>query len=167
MSITQTQNTQITFHQKPTDELNIIIGPYAKKLKQSLDFDPELDRTSQEFAEECDINTIMARYQKTGLIDFVNQHQPQYGDATGLEYLEMQNQIVAAKNMFADLPAKIRDRFANDPAKFLDFFNDPENREEAAKMGLLAPETPAPVPTPTPEPVKAPKASKEAPPKDD
>lgn len=161
MSILQTSNTQTHFHKKPSDELNLIIGPYSPKLKISLEFNPELDRTQQEFADECDINSIMARYQKTGLLDFVNQHQPQYGDATGLEYLDMQNQIVAAKNMFADLPAKIRDRFANDPAKFLDFFNDPENIEEATKMGLVAPKTPSVVPDPTPAPSAPPKGSNE------
>lgn len=167
MSISLTPNTNISFHKKPSDEINIIIGPYAQKLKVALDFDPDLDRTQQEFADECDINNIMARYQKTGLIDFVNQHQPQYGDVDGFEYMEMQNKIVEAKNMFADLPANIRDRFSNDPAKFLDFFNDPNNREEATKMGLLAPPPSNPVPSPTPEPVKAPAASKEAKTKDD
>lgn len=165
MSISISENTNTTFH-KPNDELTLIISPYAKKLKVSLDFDPESDRTQQEFADECDINGIMARYLKTGIIDFANQHQPQYGDFSGLEFAEMQNQIVHAKNMFADLPATVRDRFSNDPAKFLDFFNDPENAQEATKMGLLNPKTPEPVPIPTPEPKvppAPPKASTDSP----
>lgn len=162
MSITQTPNTNTNFHKQNSEELLIVLGPYSKKLKLSLDFDPEQDRTQQEFADECDINNIMARYQSTGLFDFVNKHVPQYGDVTGYEYMDMQNQIVAAKNMFADLPANIRDRFANDPAKFLDFFNDPANEHEAAKMGLLTPERTQAILTPTPEPAKDPEASKEA-----
>jgi len=149
MSTSTTSNLISTFHPS-TDELPFIIGPYAKKLKVSLDFDPETDRTQQEFADECDINNIIARFDKTGILDFVNKHQPQYGDVTGLDFLEMQNQIVQAKNMFADLPSRIRDRFSNDPAKFLDFFNDPENAHEAARLGLLAPEKAEAILHPTP-----------------
>lgn len=148
MSITQTSNTNTSLT-SPSDEISFVVLPYAKKLKVSLSFDPDQDRTQQEFVDECDINNIMARYMKTGVIDFVNQHEPQYGDATGWEFQEAQNVVVSAKNMFSDLPAKIRERFGNDPAKFLDFINDDENRVEAAKMGLLSPEKAQEVLNPT------------------
>lgn len=166
MSISLTQNTSIKFHPK-SDEITQAIGPYAKKLRVSLTFDPDLDVTDQSQAPECDINNIMARYMKTGLFDFVSQHQPQYGDFTGLEFGQMQDQIVQAKNMFADLPAKLRDRFSNDPAKFLDFFNDPGNALEAAKMGLLAPEKAQAILNPTPDPKTSLEPSKQPEPSGD
>lgn len=166
MSISQTSNT-IHKLTNPSEEISKIYTAYSPKLKLSLDFDPDLDKTKQEFKDECDINSLMERYKHPELIDFVNKYSPTYGDATGFEFNEMQDQILGAKNMFADLPAKVRDRFNNDPARFLDFFNDPENAQEAAKMGLLAPKPVEVIPDPTPEPVKAPKGSKEPAPKDD
>jgi len=159
MSISQTQNTNIKFQPK-SDELTHIVGPYSKKLRVSHTFNPDLDVTDQSQQKDCDINEIMARYISTGLLDFVNQHQPQYGDATGFEFHEMQNRIVEAKNMFSDLPATIRDRFANDPAKFLEFFNNPENAHEAAKMGLLSPESSKAILNPTPKQETPPEPSK-------
>lgn len=158
MSISQTENTNIKFHPH-TDELTSVIGPYSKKLRLSLTFDPDKDQTDQSQQKDCDINEIMARYQKTGLIDFVNQHQPQYADATGFDFHEMQDQIVHAKNMFADLPAKIRERFGNNPGNFVEFFNDPDNALEAAKMGLLAPEKAELLLNPPPPSPKAPEPS--------
>lgn len=44
----------------------------------------------------------------------------------------------------------MRKRFANDPAEFLAFINDPENSQEAIKLGLAI----EAVPEPTPEPQK-------------
>ena len=38
--------------------------------------------------------------------------------------------------MFLDLPAKVRDRFKNDPGQFLEFATDPSNVDELVKMGL-------------------------------
>lgn len=160
MSITQTENTNTSF-QKQSDVLTDIIGPYTKKLRLSLSFDPEGDRTSQEFKDECDIDSIVSRFNKTGQFDFVNKHAGRYGDATGHDYQMYQDQIVQANNMFADLPAKVRDRFGNDPAQFLDFIADENNALEAAKMGLLAPEKAESILNPQPKAPTAPEGSKE------
>ena len=40
-------------------------------------------RTKQSFKKECDINVIMAKYQKTGAITHFSNHQQQYGIADG------------------------------------------------------------------------------------
>jgi len=159
MSLSYPSSTQ--FNPRPaSEEITLIRTAYGPKISVSLHCDQEKDLTSQEFKQECDINTLMDKYKDPQLIPFQNRHAPQYGDFTGYEFNEMQDRIVDARNMFADLPAKVRDRFHNDPAKFLDFFNDPDNAAEAAKMGLLAPKPADPVPTPTHEPSKAPEGSK-------
>jgi len=97
-------------------------------------------RTKQQFKDECDINTIIRRFLKTGVMDFTAKHEPQYGDVTGLEYTDCMNKVVQAKNLFLDLPAALRARFHNEPAEFLDFIQEPANKEEARKLGLLKPE---------------------------
>lgn len=97
---------------------------------------PNPSKTHQSFKDECDINRIVARYQKTGLLPQVNS-QPQYGDfCTSDDYQTSMNKVLHAQNSFMSLPAKVRARFENDPAKFLDFVYDPENAQELVSLGL-------------------------------
>lgn len=97
-------------------------------------------RTIQSFKDECDINTIMARYQQTGVLPVASGKIPRYEDLTGYDFQEAQNIIAEGKSMFASLPAALRAEFDNDPALFLDFASNPDNREEMAELGLLKPE---------------------------
>lgn len=101
-------------------------------------------RTKQAHLGECDINQIMARYERFGVIDHVNRHQGRYADITGLgDYQDCLNQVREAQELFADLPAAVRRRFDNDPQAFLDFCADPSNLDEMRTLGLLA-EAPLP-----------------------
>ncbi|AXH75967.1 MAG: internal scaffolding protein [Microviridae sp.] len=111
---------------------------YGPRQRQSIAF-PENGRTKQEFKNECDINTIMARFDKTGVLAFTNRFQPQYGDATGIEFQNSMEIISSGRSMFNELPSGIRARFKNDPALFLDFVHDERNVEEMREMGLLRP----------------------------
>lgn len=112
----------------------------------------ELTRTKQSFKDECNINNIMAKYIRTGTIDFVNKHQAQFGDCRGLDnYQEALNTIQQATETFADMPAALRKRFNNNPGEFLEFVEDPSNREEAVFLGLInKPATPVAAPAPAP-----------------
>lgn len=96
-------------------------------------------RTKQEFKDECNINVILARYQATGLITNINNREPQYVDTTGYDFQQAMQTIAEAQSAFNDLPASLRDRFGNDPAQFLDFVHDEDNRAEAEKLGLVRP----------------------------
>lgn len=103
----------------------------------SLKFPRDSRWTKQSFKEECDINTIMARYQSTGEMPVLNQVAPQYLDATGFDFQAMQDKVVEARSLFASLPSLLRNRFANDPAQFLAYVADSSNHEEMRKLGLL------------------------------
>lgn len=116
-------------------------------------------RTKQSFKAECDINTIVARFLRTGIMDFAQKNEARYGDCTGMEYQSALYTVAAAKSLFNDLPAALRNRFENEPALFLDFVQDERNREEALELGLLKPVEPKPeadAPPPPPAPPKAP-----------
>lgn len=114
------------------------ISAYSPKLKVDLDFTDEISMTKQSFAKECDINSIMAKYQKTGLIDHVNKYEGRYGDFTNVsDYQTSLNAVMAAQDEFLSLPSSLRARFANDPAQFLHFVHDENNREEAINLGLI------------------------------
>lgn len=132
--------------------------------------DPAEGRTKQEFADECDINKIMARYEKTGVIDHVNFRAAAYGDFSSVAtYHDAMNVVVAADAAFAALDARTRDRFGNDPVQMLKFLEDPANREEAIALGLVNPPAvpPEPVvvrmadppPDPAPQPPAAPQGA--------
>ncbi len=116
-----------------------IVRPYAPKLKVPISF-PKKGRTKQSFRDECDINLIMAKYQKTGAIAHVNRHGADYGFATSLDFTEAMRTVTIAQDMFLGLPSSIRSRFGNDPAAFLDFVQDADNEDELIKLGLFSAE---------------------------
>lgn len=102
-------------------------------------------RTKQEFAEECDINTIINRF-GLGYEPPVNLHVPMQGDFTeALDFRESLDLVRAADAAFMEMSAEVRKRFDHDPVKFVEFFSQAANREEGVKLGLVMP---APVPEP-------------------
>lgn len=104
-----------------------------------LDFDADVNPscTHQSFAKQTDINLIMARYQKTGIVEHLNVHNGEYGDYLSADdYHASVNAVLAAQDCFMSLPSSIRSRFENDPAKFLAFVDDPKNVDEMINMGL-------------------------------
>lgn len=117
------------------------ITAYGPKNRLQTDFSP-ISRTKQSFKAECDVNGIMARYIKTGVLDFANRNQPRYADVTGATFQNAMTVIAGARSMFHQLPAAIRDRFKNDPGTFFDYVNNPANKAEAIELGLIQPEQP-------------------------
>lgn len=112
--------------------------------------------TRQEFKDECDVNQVLARFVKTGVLDHVAKHGPRYGDFIGLPNLhESQNMIRAANQMFMELPAAVRKRFSNDAQEFIDFMAEEANADEARELGLL----PALKTTQAAEPPEAPEGA--------
>lgn len=96
--------------------------------------------TRQEFADECDINTLMERYEKSGVISHVNRAQPVYMDMTVMpdlrEALDLMRDATLA---FNSLPAKVRREFDNDPQQFVDYAQNPDNIERMREWGLAPP----------------------------
>lgn len=100
-------------------------------------FNDEPSRVKQSFAKECNINTIVAKARKRQAIP-INSETPMFGDFTkAQDFQEMQNQIINARMQFEALDSRIRERFRNDPLELLKFMEDPQNHEEAIKLGLL------------------------------
>lgn len=123
-------------------------------------------KAKQSFKAEADINNIMAKYVKTGIPPEAGRRQPMYGDfSNGENYQDTLNKVIQAKNAFALLDSKIRERFNQDPAEVLDFLANPENHEEAVEIGLIAAEEaaaePEPAAAPAPEPERGPEPGSE------
>lgn len=106
---------------------------------------------------DTDINEIVRRFGIGEVMIPPPADPTAYGDLSDLPDLRtVLDMGREAKERFNALPARLRGRFDNDPAKLWDFVNDPDNGEEAVHLGLLQrkpepEETPIPV---TPEPAK-------------
>lgn len=101
--------------------------------------------------ESCDINVIVSQFNRTNLLPAVALG-PMYEDVSSMpDYRSALDAVNAANALFMGLPAAVRKRFGNDPAEFLDFTSNPENRDEMVTMGLIAAE-PAPPVSATTEP---------------
>ena len=96
--------------------------------------------TQQQFKDEADINTIVDRFLKSGVLpNAVNM--PQYVDYEGVfDFQTAMNAVRQADENFMRMDAKVRARFNNSPQEFLQFFADPANTEEAIRLGLAVPQ---------------------------
>ena len=106
--------------------------------------DPSL--TQQQFKDESDINTIVDRFMKSGVLpDPVRM--PQFVDVEGVfDYQTAMNAVRQADESFMRLDAKLRARFNNSPQQFLDFVSHPDNHDEGVRLGLFLPKA-APIPS--------------------
>ncbi len=111
------------------------ITAYGPKYKVRLDF-IEPTRTHQSGKDECDINKIMAKYVKTGVLDHQKEYGENYGFASSIDLLEAMTIVTTANEMFDELPAEVRKKFNHNAGDFLDFVQNPENEAELIKMGL-------------------------------
>lgn len=95
-------------------------------------------RTKQSFKKEVNINTIVAKAKKTGLLPHVNQGV--YGDFSNVKsYHDAMNLMIQVGEDFDRLPARIRAKFDNDPSIFCEALSDPKNTEKLVEMGVLEP----------------------------
>jgi len=123
--------------------------------KRKVTFDKNDGMTKQSFKDTCDINAIVAKAVRSGMLPENGNPNPIYGDFSSVkDYQEGLNVILKAEAQFNSLPAMIRSQFQNDPAQFLEFATDPKNKDELVKMGL-AKRAPAP-PRTTEDAPKAP-----------
>lgn len=111
------------------------VTAYGPKIKQTLTC-PEPTLTKQAPRDEVDINNIVAKFTKTGLITHRNAHQGEYGEYAVLDYQEALNLVIDAREMFESVPSDIRKQFGNDPGQFINWVENPANRDTMYDMGL-------------------------------
>lgn len=119
--------------------------------------------TEQHHKDDADINVLVARY---GIHDH-DMPTPLPGDESKVvdltnvpDFRAAMDAVHRANEMFMELPAHVRERFGNQPRKFVQFLEDDKNFSEACKLGLAVKrEIPEDAPTrvvvtnPAPEPV--------------
>lgn len=106
-------------------------------------YDPEDSVTIQSDAEAADINNILDKYRRTGILEHIQTRHAQYGDFSEIgDYQEKLNTVMAVTEVFNSLPVDVREEFDNDPANFIEYASQQENRERLSQLGLeKAPKT--------------------------
>lgn len=106
-------------------------------------------RTKQSFKDECDINKILKRAQKTGTVSHLARRGPEYGDYSDFDFFEAQTKLAKASEIFDELPSEVRREFGHNAGAFFEYVNDPANVDrlktllpkiaEPGSSGLLQP----------------------------
>lgn len=80
-------------------------------------------RTQTSFAQDADINNIMARIERTGMVP-LSSIPPRFGDYPDLSLAEALNLVAEANAEFAALPSRLREAFHNSPAVLAQFLTE-------------------------------------------
>ncbi len=93
----------------------------------------------QSMKDECDVNKIVLRYQKTGLITHLAGGVPAFVDVSELgDYRSVIEQVRSVEAYFAGLPATVRAVFANDARSFMDYLEGNPDVSDLEEVGLEA-----------------------------
>lgn len=129
-------------------------NPGQKKLKFQQTVAPEKrdvwyrSRTKQAPKDDADINKLVSRYRDRDAADarnmrvpldptVIRSRTPIFGDFTLVkDFHSTQEAIVQFNREFMRLPANLREKFGNNSENLANFLSDPENHEEAVKLGL-------------------------------
>lgn len=90
-------------------------------------------RTKQSFKDECDINKLLVRAQKSGTLSHLQKYEKRYGDFADYDFMENTLKMTEGRQIFDALPSELRREFNQSPAAFFEFVNDPENKDLIAK----------------------------------
>ncbi len=120
---------------------------YGDKLKvQTVNTEPS--KTKQSLADNANVNKIIKKYNKTGVIPNMNALEAVYGEITSQDLQDAIHKVDSSYEAFMQVPSEIRAKFNNDAGSFIDYATNPDNINEMRQYGL-APQPP--VETTSPE----------------
>lgn len=103
-------------------------------------------RTRQSEKDACDVNLIVATHRRGGVSAHVVNRVAQYGFVPALDFRSCMEEVRKAEEAFRGLPARTRDFFQNDPARFVQYVANESDKAKLIELGLVIPkEVPKPV----------------------
>lgn len=102
-----------------------------------LDCSNDPSRAQQHMKDETDINRLVKVFGATGIVPGADLPATEFAFDEVFDFQTAMNAVVAAERSFAQLPSHVRARFSNNPAEFLSFVDNIENRDEAIRLGLI------------------------------
>lgn len=111
---------------------------FSEMAREQIDFSNSPSLTKSEFAEEADINNIVATCIRKAMPLPTGDRQPLFEDFSDIgTYQDALNGVAQANQTFEQLPSGIRQKFDHNVQSLIDFLADPENNNEAKELGLL------------------------------
>lgn len=110
-----------------------------KVIRRRVTSDPQgKSLTEQSHKVSCDVNNIMAKYHRTGVLPVRGALMPLFGDFSHVvDYQTCCQAMIDIQTSFDRLPAEARKKFRNNPLELVEFLKDESNHEEAIKLGLI------------------------------
>ena len=97
-------------------------------------------KVQEQFADACQTDTIIRKYNSMGVNPFIASGGSQYLDTTQIpDFICANNAQVKVKEYFEGLPSDIRLEFNNDPMEFAEVVSDPKNADYLREIGVLEP----------------------------
>lgn len=94
----------------------------------------------EQFADACQTDTIIRKYNMMGVNPFIASGDSRYLDTTQIpSFVAAQNAQIKVKEYFEGLPSDVRLEFNNDPMQFAEVVSDPRNADYLREIGVLAP----------------------------
>lgn len=120
----------------------LIKSRYVTEKVPGLNFEGCVSKTQRQFRKASDINNIIAKYRKTGILGDPNPVSPRFpifADFSKItDYFSAQVAVAQTKSIFERLPADVRAEFQNDVQVFMQFVSNPENNARLIELGLVA-----------------------------
>lgn len=99
---------------------------YREKHKTELNEDGSIKRlTEQCYKDQCDINTIIAKYPQRVIASKMTEDEAQFADVTGYDFQVALNTVRETEANFMKLPPDVRAKFQNNPANYLNYLSQP------------------------------------------
>lgn len=100
---------------------------------------PGRSKTVQSDADSTDINKIVARFARDGILPIGQSREGLFIDVTRVpDFRGALEQVRHASEYFQTLPAESRAIFRNDPAEFMDAIKDNSRLEDLIKAGVVS-----------------------------
>lgn len=104
-------------------------------------FSSEMEsRVQEQFADACQTDTIIRKYNMMGINPFIASGHGEYLDTTMIpSFIAAKNSEVRVKEFFEGLPSDVRLEFNNDPMQFAEVVSDPSKADYLREIGVLEP----------------------------
>ena len=100
--------------------------------------------THQDQKLSCDLSTIVQQWnpsvaEQTQTLAQIAQSMKFDDVSSATDFHGALDAFLHIDETFASFPSSVREQFNNDPGEFFNFYDDPANRTELIKMGLIEP----------------------------
>lgn len=105
-------------------------------IRVSYDYSDEKTCTQQQFKDQCDLNSVLENYRKTGTPLPKLTVNDDIADFSKIgDFQDSMNIVRESIELFEALPAVLRKKMGNDPSNLNDYLLN--NADEAIKFGLM------------------------------